>query len=232
MSNQNQFAYFLESGLDISANVGMNDLGETALVVLLRTFLDGGLYAAGHGHIFQIPLIETYCDNAAAQYSMLPPGPNIINLLVDGPVTTGVPLTIAGAAYLSGPTTNIWFRWPGYTSLTGNYYTEEYPGYPNLALSTYSEPVSQLDFNIKISNNAGANWGFIQDNSFTNAVTGVLDTSPGHLITTASMPVTYAWDVTNSVTYPQNDYWICAEAYRDGYPFDYSFHVLDISIIR
>ena len=236
-SNQYQYAYFLESGLDISANVGLNDLGETALVVLLRTFLDGGLYPNGQGHIFQIPLIETYCDNPAAQYSMLPSPPapaNIVNLLIDGPVTTGVPLTVTGfATFNSGPTTNVWYRWPGYTSTTGNYYTEEYPGYPNLSASTYNEPISQLDFNIKVSSNAGKTWSYIQDGVMNNAaVTGILDTNAAHLITVNSMPVTYAWDVTNATNFPQNDYWICAEAYRHGYPFDYSFHVLDISIIR
>lgn len=226
-----QTAYFVESGLDISANVGLSDLGETALVCTLRTFLDGGNFPVGQGHIYQIPLIETYCDNAAAQYST----PQTINLLVDGAVTTGIPLTIAGySTFPAGPTPNVWFRWPGYTSTTGNYYTEEYPGYPNMSNSTYSEPVSSLDFNIKVSNNAGGTWYYIQDGGFTGqqAVTGLLDTNAAHLINVTSMPLTYVWNVTNTSNFPQNSYWVCSEAYRHGFPYDYSYHVLNISIIR
>jgi hypothetical protein len=226
-----QIGYFVESGLDISASVGLSALGETCLVTLLRTFLDGGMYPVGAGHIYQIPLIETYCDNATAQYSQ----PQTVFLCVNGAVTTGIPLTIANFATIpAGPTTNVWLRWPGYTSLTGNYYTEEYPGYPVLANSTYNEPINTLDFNIKVSNNAGGNWYYIQDGSFTGqqAVTGILDTSVAHLITANTMPVTFAWNVSSTTTFPQNDYWVCAEAYRHGFPNDYAYHVLNISITR
>jgi hypothetical protein len=103
-----------------------------------------------------------------------------------------------------------------------------------LSNSTYSEPVSSLDFNIKVSNNAGGTWYYIQDGGFTGqqAVTGLLDTNAAHLINVTSMPLTYVWNVSNAGNFPQNSYWVCSEAYRHGFPYDYSYHVLNISIIR
>lgn len=221
-------AYVTESGLAISANVGTGELGKTALVELLRTFLDGGNYA-GIGHIVQIPIIKTYVDSPNYQYYQ----PNNIFIVIDGPVTTGVPLIIGGVTIQSGPTTNMWYRYPGVTSSMANVYTEEYPNYPNLATSSYGETIAgqpmTLDFNLKYSSNGGKSWSFMQDNA--NAQTGILDTSATHLISSNSLPVTYQWAVPAGL-FPQGDYWIRAEAYRRSLPLDYAYHKLDISINR
>lgn len=49
-------AYYVISGLAIQANVGTQELGEIALMEMLRTYMDGGLYAAP-SHIVQLPLV-------------------------------------------------------------------------------------------------------------------------------------------------------------------------------
>jgi prepilin-type N-terminal cleavage/methylation domain-containing protein len=234
-SGATQIAYVLESGLAISADVGTNDLGKTAMVILLRTFLDGGLMAGGGqpGHVVQVPLIKVYCDSLVAQYFQ----PTQVDLMVSGAVTNGTPYSISGFITVgSGPTTNIWYRYPGITSNTANFYTEEYPGASGaLTGSSYAETVVggapiTLDMNLKYSNNSGKTWMFIQDNMPAQA--GILDPTAGHLIQTTTMPVTYQWNVANTSTFPQGDYWIRAEAYRTGLMTDYAYHVLDIAIDR
>ncbi len=228
LTSNNQVAYVVESGLAISPDVGTAELGKTALVFMLRTYLDGGTYT-GNAHIAQMPLVELYCDSPNFQYNQ----PATINLVVDGAVTTGNPVTISGLNIIAGPTNNIWFRFPGLTSNTANFYTEEYPGYPNLSNSTYSEtsggnPVT-LDLNFAYSNNAGVNWYFMQDNA--KAIQGALDTSSGHLVSAHAFPVTFAWPVPSG-TFPQGDYTLMVEAYREGFPLNYSYHQIIISINR
>ena len=223
-------AYVVESGLAIAANVGTAELGKTALDFQLRTFLDGGNYT-GNAHIVQVPLIKVYVDSLNNQYYQ----PSNVNIVVDGPVTTGTPLILSGFATISsGPTNNIWYRFPGITSSIANYYTEAYPHYSQpLTASTYSETSGGnplvLDLNLKYSQDGGHTWSFIQDN--VSALQGVLDTSGSHLIQSSSFPVTYQWPVPAG-SFPQGDYFIMAEAYRHAYPLDYCYHVLDISINR
>lgn len=216
-------AFVVESGLAIAANVGTADLGKTAIVCMLRTFLDGGLYSGG-AHITQVPLIRSYVDSLNAQYYQ----PTTITVLVDGPVTTGNPVTVGGVSYPSGPTTNIWYRYPGITSSIANLYTEEYPGYPNLNNSTYTESVT-LDLNLKYSNDGGNHWYFMQDNF--PAQKGILDTSPSRMATVTTMPYSYAWSVP-AASFPQGDYFIMVEAYRAGFPLNYCYHTLDVAINR
>ena len=221
-------AYVVESGLAIPANVGTNNLGKTALVTMLRTYMDGGNYT-GNSHITQVPLVKLYCDSPTAQYSQ----PSNVNLVVDGPVTTGTAINVSGTVIASGPTNNIWFRYPGLTSSIANIYTEEYPGYPNLASSTYSEtsggvPLT-IDMNFVYSNNAGKNWYYLQDNAAANL--GNLDTTPAHLVQSNTFPIPVTWAVP-AASFPQGDYDVEVEAFRDAFPLDYSFHELDITINR
>ncbi len=222
-----QYAYVVESGLSIAENIGTNTLGEIGMVLMLRSFLDGGNYS-GNAHITQVPLVEMYCDNPTYQYS----DPTTINLVVDGAVTTGTSETIDGITIASGPTSNIWFRFPGQTSETANFYTEEYPGYPTLASSTYSESVS-VDMNLLYSTNEGSSWLNIEDNS--PATFGTLNTNPTYLISTNSFPVTYQWPVpatSAAVTFAQGDYMVAVQAYRHNYPLDYAWHLLGLTIDR
>ncbi len=222
-------AYVVESGLAISPDVGTAQLGKTALVFMLRTFLDGGNYT-GTAHITQMPLVALYCDSPNEQYSQ----PSTINLVVDGAVTTTTPKIVSGVTIINGPTDNIWYRYPGNTGNNANFYTEEYPGYPNLNNSTYVEKDSNgnpltLDINLLYSNDSEMDWYFVQDNS--SAVMGVLDTSPNHLIQTNTFPYSYAWAVPSS-GFPQGDYTVMVEAFRHSYPLNYSYHKLDLSISR
>lgn len=49
-------AYYIVSGLAIQASLGSQVLGEPAIMEMLRTFMDGGLYS-GQDHIVQLPLV-------------------------------------------------------------------------------------------------------------------------------------------------------------------------------
>ena len=227
-------AFFNLSGMAPQANFGTSTLAKASLISTLRSFLDGGLYS-GSAHIAQIPLVKIYTDNSIGQYS----NPSAINIVLDSPVTNtlGTPVTIgSGFAIIpSGPTTNIWYRFQGVTSNLANIYTEEYTGYPVLASSTYSETVSgspiTLDVNLKYSKDGGNTWKFMQDDNTAQA--GILNTS--ELIgptPVTSAPITYSWNVSNTTTFPQGDYFIRAEIYRDGYPLNYAYHVYDVSINR
>ena len=230
-NSNNQVAYVVESGLSISAQIGSADLGETSLVAMLRTFLDGGNYS-GTSHVLQVPLVELYCNSPNNQYNQ----PTNISMIVDGAVTTGSPLTVTGNAYISGPTNNIWYRYPGLTSTTANFYTEEYPGYPNLANSTYVEtggsgvtPIS-LDMNLLYSTNSGKTWQFMQDGNL--ATFGVLDTSAAHLITTNSFPYSYTWTGPPAAQggFTQGNYELMVQAYRHNIPINYAYHILSITV--
>ncbi len=223
-----QYAYVVESGLSISAAVGTADLSEISLVAMLRTFLDGGQYS-GNAHIIQVPLVELYCDSVNNQYTQ----PGSINLLVDGAVTTGTALVYDGNSYNSGPTSNIWYRYPGLTSTTANFYTEEYPGYPTLTSSSYVEtggsgstPVT-LDMNLLYSTDSEKTWHYVQDGN--SATFGVLDTSLAHVITTNSFPYAYNWTGPPG-GFTQGNYDLAVEAYRHQMPLNYAYHILSITV--
>jgi len=206
-----QQAYIISSGLATSANVGSAALGTEAIIAALRTFLDEGLNT-GNDHITQVPLVQVSVDSPTNQYT----NPSSVSIYLASPVTN-----------TSGPVTDVWYRFPGLTSTTGNFYTELYPGYPNLLSSSYGETCS-LDINFKFSGD-GQNWHPVQ-NPTTTDYQGILDTT--NVINTTSMPLTYIWDVSNSTNYPQGDYQLLAEAYRHGFPLHYAWHQVLITIDR
>jgi hypothetical protein len=91
--------FFIFSGLAVQANFGPFELGKSALIFLLRTFLDGGQYS-GNPHITQLPYVNLVNPPQAAQ--------------LNNP--TSVPITYTSA----------WKRWNG-TNYTEEYsagYTE------------------------------------------------------------------------------------------------------------
>ena len=233
-----QRAYYMVSGLSPSASTGVAELGKSVLVFILRTFLDGGQMAVTntYGHIVQLPLVQLY-TNPVPQYG----NPTSIPMVISSPVTTAFPVTLNGMVIPNSPVTDVWFRYPGVTSNTGNLYTEEYP---NNALplntingSTYYEPVS-LIYNLKYSKDTGKTWYFMQGDQPT--VKGVLDTTNGHpmTVTGANAITWYNWDVSNSANFPQGDYLMRVEAYRMNqntnqvYGQHYSYHAVDITINR
>jgi len=216
----NKTAFMNISGLQPQGDYTPIELSEIAFSIALRSYFDGGLYAAGtSAHITQLPLIKTWINSANAQYY----SPNSISVTISGAVTD----------VNANPLTNVWFRYPGITSNTGNYYTEEYPnsGLPITTIAgAYNESGVTFLVNLKYSSNNGSNWQFVQDGS--NAHAGVLNTNSPYLITSTSIPITYTWDVSNAGQYPAGDYWLRSEVYRQGFPLHYSYHILDLTINR
>ena len=231
-------AYYVVSGLSPSANTGVAELGKTVLVCILRTFFDGGLMGATgtYGHITQLPLVQLW-TSPVPQYA----NPTTIPMVISSPVTTASPVTINGLTLANAPVTDIWFRYPGVTSNTGNVYTEEYPNYAlpltQINGSTYYEPVS-IVYNLKYSGDTGKTWRFMQDGG--TASKGIVDTSGTRAMTVSgSNAVTwYNWDVSNTATFPQGNYWMMVEAYRLNnttaqlYNQHYSYHTVDVTINR
>ncbi|HVM33608.1 MAG TPA: hypothetical protein VMU88_10770, partial [bacterium] len=216
-----QRAYLIESGLATSAQFGPEQLGKTSMVFLLRTFLDGGLMAAvtQTGHIVQLPLIEEDTPEApTGQYQ----NPSVIHVVVNSAVAS---------------TTNPWYRFGGLTSTSGNFYTQEYPGYTTsapLTASTYSEAstqVLQLNFKYALSNNP-ATWYYMSTGATIagQAQTGIYNGT--YAVTTTSFPVTFAWNVSDTTAFPQADYDVRCEVYRQGYPLHYSFHTITLTVDR
>ncbi len=216
-----QRAYVLENGLATSAQFGPEPLGKTSLVLMLRTFLDGGLMSGVSqvGHITQLPLVqETTPEEAIGQYQ----NPQTIHVVVSSAVAN---------------TTNVWYRFGGLTSASGNFYTQEYPGYTSsapLTASTYSEATSQqFILNFKYANDAApASWYYMSSGApiASQAQTGIV--SYTNAVTVSSFPTTFAWNVSDSTTFPQADYDVRCEVYRQGLPLHYSFHTITLTVDR
>lgn len=233
LNGSTQRAYVVETGTSPSANVGTQDLTETALTNTLRSFLDGGvLYNPGKlGHISQVPLVELW-SSIVPQFA----NPSSIPLVIDGAVTTGTPVTLSGFLTIgAGPTTNVWYRYPGVTSNTANFYTEEYPNYGSgVTASTYSDSGVSLVYNLKYSNDPGKQYWYYMQNPGVTAVFGQYD--PSYAVT-GTLPITYSLS-TPSSTFPQGDYWMMVEAYRintataNYMPLHYAYHILDLTINR
>jgi hypothetical protein len=106
-----------------------------------------------------------------------------------------------------------WTRWDGqkYTS----------------AYSSYSGPA--LTYNLKVSMDGGSTWQFINASgtkiSSPAAKAGVLNAS--YAVTS---PIN--WNVSSSATYPQGNYVLRVEAFRNGRGLHYSHHERDVFIKR
>jgi hypothetical protein len=219
-----QACFFDFSGLAPQGNYDPTALGKISLCTLIRAFLDGGQYS-GAAHINQLPLVKVYVNSPNASYPYGSPAYSVAMTLTS-PVTTS-----------TGPIANIWYRYPGINSPTGNFYTEEYPNATGpLTGSTYAETVAgqpmSLAVNWKYSKDSGGvTWFNMSDDSQTMA--GVLDTASGHSTTvTSASPILYTWDVSNGTNFPNGNYWIRGEVYRPGNPLHYSYHELNIGIHR
>ncbi|HVZ80146.1 MAG TPA: type II secretion system protein [bacterium] len=227
-SSPSQAAYVVETGTSPSANVGTAELAKTTLLFGLRTFLDGGQMAVtgAVGHISQIPLIKVYPVKSDLTINPVPQfaNPQTIILMIGGPN-----LNAAGTQ----PLANVWFRYPGGTATNANYYTEEYPNYGSaVTASTYAENTA-LVYNLKYSKDTGKTWFYIQDAS--QAVTAYQGVYNSAYSISNSLPVTnvvYNWDVSNAAKFPQGDYWVSAEVYRQNIPQHYAYHTVVLTIDR
>jgi hypothetical protein len=219
-------AFMIESGLATSSQFGPEQLGKTSMIFMLRTFLDGGLMAGVSqvGHIVQLPLVQASTpESPTGQYS----NPQTIHVVISGAVTNS---------------TNPWYRFEGLSSSSANFYTQEYPGYTTsapLTASTYSEASTQaflLNFKYSVVNSGSSTnpvtWYFMSSGTTisSQAQTGVLNNSQA--VTTTTFPVTFSWNVSDPNAFPQNNYTVLCEAYRQGFPLHYSFHSITLTVDR
>ena len=64
----------------------------------------------------------------------------------------------------------------------------------------------------------------------SQAQTGIV--SYTNVVTVSSFPTTFIWNVSDSTTFPQADYDVRCEVYRQGLPLHYSFHTITLTIDR
>jgi prepilin-type N-terminal cleavage/methylation domain-containing protein len=109
--------------------------------------------------------------------------------------------------------TNINITWAvSWTRWDGRPYTTNYTA---AALALDDDAV--LKYAVLYSRDNGATWYHVSDN--TEATRGIRPAA-AYLQTTTS----YSWNVANTTTFPQGNYIIRVEAYREGKPLHYSFH--------
>jgi prepilin-type N-terminal cleavage/methylation domain-containing protein len=230
-----QIGYVIETGTAPSGSIGPQTLAETALVLAMRTFLDGGQMAVtgAVGHIVQLPLVKIFLASAVHQYNQS----QGISFTVASPVTATS--NGGGAVSVGMPVTDIW--WGYNPNGLASYYTEEYPNYTQpmtLETGMYQEAVSVI-YNLKYTN--GTSWYFVQDGSA--AVSGVCDCDlsnvyngsnlNGHAVTNIA-PWTYNWPVATGgsghTVLTQGSYQLMVEAYRQNYGEHYSYDIQNLVV--
>jgi len=230
-----QVGYVIETGTAPSTAIGPQTLAETALVLSMRTFLDGGQMAATNviGHIVQLPLVRIFLASAVPEYNEA----QTIAFTVASPVTATT--NGGGAVSVGMPVTDIW--WAYNPNGLASYYTEEYPQYSLAGGMTeqtgnYQESVSVI-YNLKYSttqqNAVGGNtWYFVQDGAA--AVSGICDCATANHAVTNIAPWTYTnWAVatgSGGSPLPQGSYQLMVEAYRQGHGEHYSYDIQDFTV--
>lgn len=111
--------------------------------------------------------------------------------------------------------TREWKRWDGQS------YTTAYP-------SGYSES-SALSYATMYSPDNGTTWKYMQTGAV--ATPGVRPASSSNLISTASANPTYSWSVPAG-QFPEGNYLIRVEGYRDNLPLHYAYHQCQAFIRR
>jgi len=223
-----QIGYVIETGTAPTTAIGPQTLAETALVLSMRTFLDGGQMAVtgAAGHIVQLPLVKIFLASAVPQYN----ASQSISFTVASPVTATS--NGGGAVSVGMPVTDIW--WGYNPNGLASYYTEEYPQYTQpmtLQTGMYQEAVSVI-YNIKYTNN-GTSWLYVQDGAA--AVTGVCDcnTAGNHAVTNLA-PWGYNWPVATGYAggtiLPQGTYQLMVEAYRQNYGEHYAYDIQNLVV--
>jgi hypothetical protein len=136
-------------------------------------------------------------------------------------------LTPPTAASLNDPNTvtvnwgMTWKRWDGLT------YTTD-AGYSSFTEDTNTSHV------VIYSKDSGGTWFYASDN--TPATLGIRPTVASRWAYQAVVPstssFTYSWDVSNRTNFPEGNYLVRVEAYRDTLPLHYGFHQMKIFIKR
>ena len=102
-------------------------------------------------------------------------------------------------------------------------------GVPYAQTGSYAEDEAELEYVLMYSNDGGATWYYMQDD--TLATPGERPSST-YLVPDANAGVeTYDWDVP-SATFPQGSYLLRIDCYRQGAQVHYSFHKTKIFIQR
>ncbi len=162
-------AFYIASGLAPQGDFGANQLAETDLSFMVRTFMDAGLYS-GSAHIPQLPLFQINSGNPTNQF----------------PSTTSA-ITLTWTSPVTAQSSSTWWRWAGANN-QANFYTEEYPGYNTQASNTYTEAGVTLLYVPMYSADGGKTWGYINSGSASGAVSGNLSGNRdygGHLCASA-----------------------------------------------
>ncbi|MBX3462016.1 MAG: prepilin-type N-terminal cleavage/methylation domain-containing protein [Planctomycetes bacterium] len=102
-------------------------------------------------------------------------------------------------------------------------------GGPYAATGSYSEDESQLEYVLMYSNDGGAHWYHMQDDS--PATPGERPASTYLLPDSGAGTETYSWSVPSAV-FPQGSYLLRIDCYRQGAQVHYSFHKTKIFIQR
>jgi hypothetical protein len=102
-------------------------------------------------------------------------------------------------------------------------------GLPYTATGTFSEDESQLEYVVMYSNDGGAQWYHVQDDSL--ATPGQRPDSAYLVPDTAVGAETYTWSVPSG-QFPEGSYLLRIDCYRQGAQVHYSFHKTKIFIQR
>ena len=180
---------------------------QNAYYVVSGLALQANLGSQELGEIATMEMLRTFMDgglySSSAHIVQLP----LVTLI--HPNTTD---QLINPSAISVTWTSAWQRWGA------NPYTEEY------APITYTADNSvTINYNLKYSTDNGNTWKFVQDNSA--AVTGVYNSAY------AVSGNSYSWTVSDTTLFPQGDYDLRLEAYRENYPIHYSFHEQDTLFI-
>jgi len=103
-------------------------------------------------------------------------------------------------------------------------------GIPYSASGTYSESESLLEYVVMYSNDGGATWLYVQDD--TPATPGTRPTDSAYILADAGAGTeVYSWSVP-SASFPEGSYLLRVDCFRQGAQCHYSYHKTKIFIQR
>jgi hypothetical protein len=195
----NNPAFIAVNGLSPTGVAGTTFIAKWSFLTLIQSYLNGGLYTDASAsptanHVRQLPRVL-----------ITDPNPNT-DLKDKGSITIGWNAT--------------WKRWDGQTYTTDPKYANWTETLTMKYAVLYSPSNGVPD--AKHANPTG--WFYVLDN--TVATPGVKPDAAHEIsvnVSGASTSTTTTWN-TPPATFPQGNYLIRVEGYRQGYPLHYSFH--------
>ena len=192
-------AFIAVNGLSPTGVAGTTFIAKWSFLTLIQSFLNGGLYTdatatPAANHIRQVPRIV------------------ITNPNINTDLKQKTTVTIGW--------TTTWRRWDGLTYTIDPAYA---PWFENLTMK-YAILYSPSNGVKDPKNGNPTGWKYASDNSV--ATPGVKPDSAhwlSQVISSGTTNLTYDWS-TPAATFPQGNYLIRVEGYREGYALHYSFH--------